>query len=208
MMFYFTPFLYLMDHVFKFSGGQATVIDVSSGLVMLALVPFLGRWVKKVGLKRSMIIGSFPTALGFLSLYFVQGFWQAMLAYWLIILAAQIGYVAQQPMLGAIIDEDEQKTDIRKAGLFTGLNALLTIPVSGIQAAIFTSLIASFGFVSGAAEQSARALQGIRIGAGVIPFVFVLLGIIPMIFSTITLEKEKELSDFSDQRHRMIADVI
>ena len=208
MMFYFTPFLYLMDHVFKFSGGLATAIDVSSGLVMLALVPFLGRWVKKVGLKRSMIIGSFPTALGFLSLYFVQGFWQAMLAYWLIILAAQVGYVAQQPMLGAIIDEDEQKTDIRKAGLFTGLNALITIPVSGIQAAIFTSLIASYGFVSGAAEQSASALQGIRIGAGVIPFVFVLLGIIPMIFSTITLEKEKELSNFSDQRHRMIADAV
>ena len=202
IMFYFTPFLYLMDDVLKFSGGQATAIDVSSGLFMLTLVPFVGRWVKKVGLKRAIILGSFPTAFCFLSLYFVQNFWQALFAYWGIILASQIGRLAVQPMLGAIIDEDEQKTDIRKAGLFTGLNALLTIPVSGIQAAIFSSLIAYFGYVSGAAEQSARALTGIRIGAGVLPFFFILLGILPMLFSPITSEKEKELSEFSELRHR------
>jgi len=200
--FYFTPFLYLMDHVFNFSGGQATTIDVSSGLVMFAFVPFLGRWVKKVGLKKSIILSSFPAALGFLSLYFVQGFWGAMLGYWVIISASQVASLAVGPMLGAIIDEDEKMTDVRKAGLFTGLNALLTIPVSGIQAAVFTSLIAYFGFVSGAAEQSASALQGIRIGAGVIPFFFILLGIVPMLFSPIDLSKEKELSDFSEQRHR------
>jgi len=200
--FYFTPFLYLMDHVFNFSGGQATTIDVSSGLVMFVFVPFLGRWVKKVGLKKSIILSSFPAALGFLSLYFVQNFWGAMLGYWVIISASQVASLAVGPMLGAIIDEDEKMTDVRKAGLFTGLNALLTIPVSGIQAAVFTSLIAYFGFVSGAAQQSASALQGIRIGAGAIPFFFILLGIVPMLFSPIDLSKEKELSDFSEQRHR------
>jgi GPH family glycoside/pentoside/hexuronide:cation symporter len=203
IMFYFTPFLYLMDHVFRFSGVQATAIDVSSGLVMFLFVPFLGRWVKKVGLRKSIILGSFPAALGFLSLYFVQGFWGALLGYWVIIVGSQIGNLANGPMMGAIIDEDEQQTDIRKAGLFTGLNALITIPVSGIQAAIFTTLISRFGFVSGAAEQSASALQGIRIGAGVIPFVFVLLGVLPILFSPITLDKEQELSEFSEQRHRM-----
>ena len=201
--FYFTPFLYLMDHVFRFSGGQATIIDVSSGIVMLILVPFIGMWVKKVGVKRAMIVGSLPAALGFLSLYFVQNFWQAMLAYWIIITGTQFANVSQRPMLGAIIDEDEQQTGVRKAGLYTGLNALITIPVSGIQAAIFTSLISYYGFVSGAAEQSARTLAGIRIGAGVIPFVFVLLGILPILFSPIDLEREKELSAFSELRHRI-----
>jgi len=202
-MFYFTPFLYLMDHVFRYSGGQATIIDVSSGIVMLILVPFMGIWIKKVGLKRTIIWGSFPAALGFLSLYFAQSFWQILLAYWVVIVGSQFGNLSQAPMLGAIIDEDEQRTDIRKAGLFTGLNALITIPVSGIQAAIFTNLIARYGFVSGAAEQSARALEGIRLGAGIIPFVFVLFGIVPMLFSPINFAKEKELSDFSEQRHRM-----
>ncbi len=203
MMFYFTPFLYLMDHVFQYSGLQATVVDVIPGIVMLILVPFLGSYVKSKGMKKSTIISSFPAALGFLSLLYVQEFWQVLLSYIVIIAGSQIGGLIQRPMLGAIIDEDEQITDVRKAGLFTGLNALITIPISGIQAAIFTTLIGYFGFVSGAVEQSASALQGIRVGAGVIPFFFVLLGIIPMMFSPITLEKEKDLSEFSDQRHRM-----
>jgi GPH family glycoside/pentoside/hexuronide:cation symporter len=203
MMFYFTPFLYLMDHVFGFSGLQATLVDVIPGIVMLICVPFLGKYVKAKGMKRSTIISSFPAALGFLSLYFVQNFWQVLLSYIVIILGSQIGGLIQRPMLGAIIDEDEQSSDIRKAGLFTGLNALITIPISGIQAAIFTSLIGFYGFESGAVVQGARALEGIRVGAGVIPFFFVLLGIIPMLFSPITLEKERELSEFSGQRHRL-----
>jgi hypothetical protein len=46
-------------------------------------------------------------------------------------------------------------------------------------------------------------MQGIRIGAGVIPFVFILIGTLPILFSPITLEKERELSVFSEQRHRL-----
>lgn len=201
--FYFTPFLYLMDHVFSFSGIQATLADVVPGLVMFLFVPLLGRWVKAQGMRKAAILSSLPAALGFLSLYFVRNFWQVVIGYCIVIVGSQVGGLIGQPMLGAIIDQDEKNTGVRKAGLFTGLNALITIPVSGIQAAIFTSLIGAYGFASGSAEQSARALQGIRIGAGVIPFVFVLLGIIPMFFSTIDREKERELSDFAEHRHRM-----
>lgn len=202
-MFYFTPFLFLMDHVFKYSGGQATIIDVSSGVVMLALVPIMGIWVKKVGVKKAIIVGTLPTAIGYLGLYFTQSFWQVMLAYWVIIVGSQFGNLSLNPMLGAVIDEDEQNTGVRKAGLFTGLNALITIPISGIHTAVFTSLIAFYGFESGAAEQSARALEGIRIGAGLIPMLFVLLGVVPILFSPINLAREKELSAFSEQRHRV-----
>jgi GPH family glycoside/pentoside/hexuronide:cation symporter len=187
---------------FHYSGLQATMVDVIPGIVMLIIVPFLGKIVKAKGMRKSVIVSAFPTALGFLSLYFVQDFWQVLLGYIVIIAGSQIGGLINRPMLGAIIDEDEQKTNVRKAGLFTGLNALITIPVSGIQAAIFTTLIGYFGFVSGSSVQSASALQGIRVGAGVIPCIFVLLGIIPMIFSPITQAKEIELSEFSEQRHR------
>ena len=204
-MFYFTPFLFIMDHVFKFSGAQATAIDVSSGVVMLILVPFMGIWVKNVGVKKAIIVGTLPTAIGYLGLYFTQSFWQVMLAYWVIIVGSQFSNLSLSPMLGAVIDEDEQKTGVRKAGLFTGLNALITIPIAGIHTAIFTSLIAFYGFVSGAAEQSARALEGIRIGAGLIPMLFVLLGVVPILFSPINLARERELSAFSEQRHRVDA---
>jgi glycoside/pentoside/hexuronide:cation symporter, GPH family len=128
-----------------------------------------------------------------------------MLAYWVIILGSEFSNLSQRPMMGAIIDQDEQTTGVRKAGLFVGLNALLTIPVSGIQAAIFTTLISRYGFASGGTLQSARALTGIRIGAGVIPFGFVLLGILPILLSPINRTREKELSDFAERRHRVLA---
>jgi glycoside/pentoside/hexuronide:cation symporter, GPH family len=200
MIFYFTPFLYLMDHAFHFSGTMATLVDVIPGLALFIVVPFLGRFVKARGMKKAAIVWAFPMALGFLSLYFVQGFWQVLLGYCLIIVSAQVGVLIINPMLGAIIDEDEQKTGVRKAGLFTGLSALLTIPNSGIQAAIFTSLIGQYGFISGAAQQSARAIEGIRVGAGIVPFAFVLLSVIPMLFSPITLKRERELSLYSEAR--------
>ncbi|MDP3176780.1 MAG: MFS transporter, partial [Spirochaetaceae bacterium] len=200
MIFYFTPFLYLMDHVFHFSGTTATLVDVIPGLALFVAVPFLGRFVKTRGMKKAAIVWAVPTAFGFMSLFFARNFWQVLLGYCVIIICAQVSVLIINPMLGAIIDEDEKMTGVRKAGLFTGLSALLTIPNSGIQAAIFTSLIGQYGFVSGAAEQSVRALQGIRLGAGIVPFVFVLLSVIPMFFSPITLERERELSLFSEAR--------
>ena len=200
MIFYFTPFLYLMDHVFHFSGTLATLVDVIPGLALFVAVPFLGRFVKARGMKIAAVVWALPTALGFLSLYFARGFAQALMAYCTIIISAQVGVLIINPMLGAIIDEDERKTGVRKAGLFTGLSALLTIPNSGIQAAIFTSLIGYYGFVSGATEQSARAVEGIRVGAGIVPFAFVLLSAVPMLFSPLTLERERELSAFSEAR--------
>jgi Na+/melibiose symporter-like transporter len=160
---------------------------------MFAFVPFLGRWVKAQGMRKAAILSSFPAALGFLSLYFVRNFWQVVVGYCIIIVGSQVGGLIGQPMLGAIIDQDE-----------TGLNALITIPISGIQAAVFTSLIGAYGFASGSAEQSLRALQGIRVGAGLLPVLFVLLGTIPMLFSPIDLQKEQELSDFAELRHRVV----
>ena len=202
-MIYFTPFLYLMDHVLRLNGTQATIVDVVPGLLLFVAGPFIGKLSKRIGTKRTMLIGSIPEASGFFLLSLVTNMWLALLAYGVMIVASNFSSVPGQAMMGAIIDEDEQKTGIRKAGLFNGLMALLTIPVGGIQTMIFTLVIGYFGFQSGEdAVQSEQALQGIRLAAGVIPSVFVLLGMLPMAFSPITLKRERELSLFAEQQHR------
>ena len=106
------------------------------------------------------------------------------------------------------IDEDELRTGMRKPGLFTGLNALLTIPVGGLHTVFFTSILAAYTFTSGAEMQNDQAVLGIRIGTALIPFVSVLLGIIPMFLSPITQAKEQELSEFSEKQHRDKADLV
>ena len=200
---YFTPFLYLMDYVLKVSGLQATLADIIPGIMLFLTVPFIGRYIKKIGYKKSIILASLPAAAGYLALYFVQNLLQAILAYIVMYVFTSAVDVAHAPLFGAIIDEDEQRTGVRKAGLYNGLNALLTIPVAGIQTAIFMAVISGFKFVAGSEVQSAMAIQGIRIGAGLIPCAFVLIGIIPMFFFPINKEKEQELSDFSVSQRRI-----
>ena len=41
-----------------------------------------------------------------------------------------------------------------------------------------------------------------RVAASVVPFIFILIGVVPLFFSKINLEKEQELSDFSELQHR------
>lgn len=202
ILIYFTPFLYMMDYVLRLNGGQATIVDVLPGLIMFVCAPFIGRASKQFGVKKAGMCASVPLALAFLTLFVVQNMWQAILAYTAVIVFAQFGAIIHVPMLGAIVDDDEQRTGNRKAGLYTGLNALLTIPVGGMHTVIFTSILAAYTFVSGSEVQSDQAILGIRIGASLIPFISALLSIIPMALSPITLEKEQELSAFSEKQHR------
>ncbi len=199
---YFTPFLYMMDYVLKLNGLQATIVDIIPGIMLFLAAPFIGKFSKKVGAKRAIQFSAIPTAIGFAMLFFVQNMWQALFAYTVMIVFNGIPGIAQGAMLGAIIDEDEMKTGTRKAGLYNGLNALLTIPVAGLQMAIFTAILGYFAFQSGSEVQSEQAILGIRIGAGLVAAFFTLLGIIPITFSTITKQKEDELSAFSEFRHR------
>jgi GPH family glycoside/pentoside/hexuronide:cation symporter len=170
---------------------------------MFACAPFIGRFSKTRGLRKTALYASVPLAIGFLSLFFIQNIWQSLVAYTIIAVFAAMGSIIHVPMMAAIVDEDEQRTSVRKAGLYTGLNALLTIPVGGIHTVLFTTILSAYTFVSGAEEQSDLALQGIKVGASLIPAVSILIGMIPMYLSPIDLKKEQELSAFSEAQHRI-----
>ena len=198
--FYFTPFLYMSDYVLRLQGEQATIMDIAMGIALFAAMPFLGKMTKRLGMKNTMIWASIPCAIGYLLLTFVDGFASAILAYIVMYVFSSTVMIPQGPMLGAIIDEDEQRTGHRKAGMFNGLSALLTIPVSGIQASLFMGIISAFGFQAGTKVQSAQALLGIRLGTGVLPFVFMVLSIIPLLFLPIDKKREQEISEFAKNR--------
>ncbi len=198
--FYFTPLLYMADYVLNLEGYQATILDVVMGLALFAAMPFLGKLTKRLGLKGMALFCTFPCALSYLSLTFVGGFFTALAAYIAMYLFSSAVLIPQGPLLGAIIDEDEMRTGQRKAGMYNGLNALLTIPVSGIQATLFMAILSFYGYRAGADVQSAGALMGIRIGTGVLPFAFMLLSAIPLAFLPISKKREQEISRFSQNR--------
>jgi GPH family glycoside/pentoside/hexuronide:cation symporter len=170
--------------------------------VLFAFLPFIPKLSSIFGMRNLIIISTIPLGLSYMSLYLVSGFWAAMLVYIGIIIFTNIGSVVGSPLFGAIIDEDEKRTGTRKAGLFTGMNALLTIPIGGLHTMIFTSILAFYGFVSGAETQAESAVSGIRLASSFLPGVLIILGAIPLLFLPINKRVEKELSDFSIAMHR------
>ncbi|MBN2557664.1 MAG: MFS transporter [Clostridia bacterium] len=198
----FTQLLYMADHVLGMKGIQTTLLDVVPGLVMFLFLPLFPRISKITGMRNLLILASIPLGLSYMALYFVNGFWPAMLVYIFIIVFTNVNVVGG-PLFGAIIDEDERRTGTRKAGLFTGMNALLTIPVGGLHTMIFTSILAFYGFASGAGEQSETAIFGIRMASSFLPGILIILGMIPLFFMSINKKVEAELSDFSVHMHRL-----
>ncbi|MFO7611034.1 MAG: MFS transporter [Clostridia bacterium] len=198
----FTQLLYMADHVLGMKGIQTTLLDVVPGLVMFLFLPLFPRISKITGMRNLLILACIPLGLSYMALYFVNGFWPAMLVYIFIIVFTNVNVVGG-PLFGAIIDDDERRTGTRKAGLFTGMNALLTIPVGGLHTMIFTSILAFYGFASGAEAQSETAIFGIRMASSFLPGILIILGMIPLFFMPINKKVEAELSDFSVHMHRL-----
>ncbi|MCR5277935.1 MAG: MFS transporter [Lachnospiraceae bacterium] len=195
--FYFTPFLYFMDSVIGTNGVVATLADVIPGIIMLILLPFAGRMIKKHGAKLITLLSFIPAVLGFSSLLFITEGWQAVISYCFIVFALNVIQTAGVVLNGELIDYDEMQTGTRKTGLYGGLFALLTTSLTGLQATIFSNIISHYGYDGTLKVQSARAILGIRIGAGLVPIILCVIGFIPMALFPIGKTLEKEISDFN-----------
>ena len=197
---YFTVFLYYMDYVIKSTGFQATLADVLPMLLLFAIYPLIGKKIKDIGVKSSLLMVILPYIIGYVILYTSQTWYVVLLSYIPILLGRLVNETVQYPIGGMIIDENERLTGVRKPGLFSAVNSILFAPLSGIQLVLFMTIIDQFGFRNGGVEQSARAIQGIRIAGALVPIIFVLVGVIPILLLPINLEKENELSEYSIER--------
>jgi GPH family glycoside/pentoside/hexuronide:cation symporter len=194
---YYNPFLYMMDKVLRSGELVATLADVIPGLIMLILLPFAGKLIKQHGSKLITILALIPGAFGFLSLLFITKGWHAIFSYTLIVFSLNVVQTAGVVQNGELIDYDEMRTGTRKTGLYGGLFALITTMLVSLHTTLFSSILSIFGYDGGLETQSAHTLWGIRVGAGLVPLLLVLVGVIPFIFFPINKKLEKEISDFN-----------
>lgn len=195
--YYFTPFLFYMDKVVKASPLVATIADVVPGIIMLAVLPLIGSFIKKFGSKNVLILSYIPAMIGFLGLVFIQNAWYAVVCYSFIVLSLNICQTAGVSINGALIDDNEQKTGVRKTGLVNGIFTLFTTTLTSVQSIIFTNVIHWYGYDSNVAVQSEQAVFGVRVGTAIIPIIFCILGLIPLLLFPINKKREQELSEFS-----------
>jgi len=201
MEYYYTPFLYFMDDVLRTTGVVATVADTVPGIVMLILIPIFGNMIKKYGSKAMSIFSLVPASIGFLGLMFINSAWEAVICYCFIVLALNICQRAGVVLNGDLIDDDERRTGIRKTGMYGGVFSLLATSLTGFQQLVFTNVISHYGYNGLMEVQSERAVMGIRVGAGLVPFIMCCVGLIPLLFFPIGRKKERELSDFMSRLH-------
>jgi len=199
---YYNPFLYYMDHVAKASPIMATLADTLPGIIMLALLPAAGNMIKKYGSKKITLFAYIPALLGFAGLLFGNAMWLTIVSYVLIVFALNVIQTSGVVMNGALIDYDEMRTGVRKTGLYGGLFSLLATSLIALQDTIFANVISHYGYNGELAEQTAEAIKGIRIGAGLVPIIMCLVGLIPLLMFPIDLKLEQEISEFNTKARR------
>ncbi|NLG28412.1 MAG: hypothetical protein GX557_10905, partial [Chloroflexi bacterium] len=199
---YFTAFLYLMDHVIRSGGLEATVADTAPMLIVFAVLPVIGSLVKRLGGKRSIYLGLLPYIVGYALLFFARTWWQVLLCYTPIMFGKYLASTAGGPLGAALIDDNEMQTGTRKTGLFGAVSAILSAPVASLQMIIYMGILKGYGYDQNAALQSERAMLGIRLATAVVPIAFALVGTIPLAFFPYDRAREQELSAFSERRRR------
>jgi Na+/melibiose symporter-like transporter len=84
------------------------------------------------------------------------------------------GFMYLIPLMnGDVIDMDEHRTQLRREGMYAGVNSLVTKPAISIAQAVFLGALAAFGYNQelGKGLQSAAAQTGILVGWVALPAV-------------------------------------
>lgn len=190
---YMNSYLYYMQHVAGATGFTASIPDLLGGVYTLAVYPFATFLIRKKGVRSMLRTLLWVSVLSFVGLFFATTYFQALIGYVLLMTGFAAVFAANTPMIGAIIDEDRFRTKVYKPGVYLGIAAIFSIPARAIHVAIFSFIIDFFGYDGLAIEQTERAIQGIRIGAGLVPAIMILIGIVPLFFFNIDKKKENEI---------------
>lgn len=197
---YFTAFLFMMDHVVRSSGTEATITDVGSMVIVLALLPLFAKMIKRLGSRTAIFIGFVPYIVGLAGLFWVTQWWHALICYMVLMSGRYIMTTAGIALEAALIDENERLSGTRKTGSFAALRAIMSAPMVGTQTTIFMFIIAYYGYNQNAELQTESAQMGIRIAAAGVPILFAVVGIGALFFLPYSKAVEADLSEYSAMR--------
>jgi GPH family glycoside/pentoside/hexuronide:cation symporter len=141
----------------------------------MVLAPFL---LRRVGDIQAMLVSNVASAVAMIALLFAASgpVWASYVALGVIGLGSGvIGVMIQTSILGAAQKKLADGTVVA-LGFYLGIMVAATKLGSSAGAFISGQFLNFFGFVSGAATQSADAMIGLRLGYTLAPCLFVLLG--------------------------------
>ena len=201
-------------YVFSLDSTGVLIVSAVTGILYVPLLFLYEKLQKKFGLRNTFFISLGIMAIGYLGLYFFKSVALMSIAYGFCLWMSSLWWLLVNPMVGDIADEDELKTKRRREGMFFGTNALITKPASSLIIFIFTAIIEFYGYgslsiitfgfsqTSGLSELiskitagSSKVIFGFRLGVGILPLIFILIGAIALYFYPLHGKKLQQIKN-------------
>ncbi len=172
---------FYMDDVLKISKDNVLAsIPLISFLIFSILgFPIILLLNKRMGNKRTLVYSLTLTIIGLIVVTFSGDIVLASISLAVVGLGFS-GTLLVFTLLGDIIDQDELKTGVRREGAYFGTDALINKPALSVSAGISGLVLFLTNFNKDLENQPVSAILGIKMLLGVIPAIFLILGLISL----------------------------
>lgn len=186
-----SSFLYLTRYILKAEAGVSTII---MAMFLLGGVIGIPIWIKFTGKKpdhrRTLLISGGVMAVAALILTFITN----LIGIIILMLIFGIGlgglWIMLSPAFGDVIDESVINYGKRQEGIYSGFRFFMGNLARVLQAVTFAVVHSFTGFIEGSEYQPSLALIGIQLHTGLIPAIFMIIGMLILWkFYDITPEK-------------------
>jgi len=154
------------------------VLVLGLGPIGLLSIPLWTYLARRLGNKRVFLIGGLIISVLALPLLFVSSLAGVVVVVALMGIGLIGFWVMMLPILGDVIDEASVSAGRRQEGVYMGIRTFFGRIAIIVQALTLAIVQTATGFRPGAAEQSARAVLGIRLQLALVPMVLMLTGIL------------------------------
>lgn len=182
---------------------DTTLQSILLGVAFLsaAIFTFVWRFVThKIGLRKGFMISMVVFIITLFPFMFIGDFVSGIIAFFFVGAGLAGSLFFRDPLVGAVADQDELNTGVRREGSFYGVNALV-IRLSTIF--IFISIGSVFESVGWAVfDPLADPELGLRLLMFLFPAIALVVGIISMYFYPITKEKFEQIKEEVNKLHR------
>lgn len=178
-----TGMIFFVKYAVGLDPGTTSIVlataFVAAGLAMWPWRMILGR---RYCARTNLLIAYSLTAVAVIPLAFVKDFVGLILASAFVGVALAGLILMGDVILAEVIDEDEVKTGKRRAGMYFGMNSLITTLSSALVSVVFGILLPAYGYNTAIDVQPASVGTGFRIFLTVPPAIGSLLAVLCLMY--------------------------
>jgi len=163
-------------------GTTSVVLAAAFVAAALAMWPWRMILGRRYCARTNLLVAYSLTAVAVIPLAFVKTFVGLVLAAALVGVALAGLILMGDVILAEVIDEDELKTGKRRAGMYFGMNSLITTLASALVSVVFGLLLPAYGYNTALDVQPASVGTGFRLFLSVPPAIGSVLAVLALLF--------------------------